>query len=170
MGCESLSLLCPSQFPCAFHNWEHLGLLYTLGLTFLKSIVYKYKNGIQPTGSNCFPYQQKAKLDVLDLEKQCFPKGIFRVALAIIFILLLTFTTIPMSKQSCPKMRREPGEGEEDQRSGQYNVDTSFTDTSGKCLLAHEWPHLHTLLTQYLSLGLQQFSQHSPEEGRRRQP
>lgn len=104
---------------------------------------------------------------MLDLEKQCFPKGVFQGNSGYNFYSAADFHHNSHEQAVLPQNEREPGEGEEKVRGGgQYNVDTSFTDTSGKCLLAHEWPHLHTLLTQYLSLGLQPFSQHSPEEGR----
>lgn len=104
---------------------------------------------------------------MLDLEtRSASLKGFYRVILAIIFALLLTFTTTPVYMQSCSRMRERMDEGEEkDGGSGQYDLDASFTNTSGKFLLAHECSHLHTLLMKHLFLRLQQFSQLSREEG-----
>ena len=105
-------------------------------------------------------------LDVLDLEIQCFPKGVFQGNSVYNFCSAADFHHNSHQQAVLPKNERETGEGEEKVRGGgQYNLDASSTNTSGKCLLAHEWPYLHTLLTQCLSPGLQQFSQHSPEEG-----
>lgn len=100
-------------------------------------------------------------------DTQCFPKRVLRGNSGYNFCPAAHFHHHSRVHAVLLKNERERmDEGEEkDGGSGQYDLDASFTNTSGKFLLDHECSHLHTLLMQHLFLRLQQFSQLSREEG-----
>lgn len=160
----SVSMWWAVTIPLCFPYCEHPDLMFVFWnlktFFFLKSIVCKCKNGAQSTSSKCYPPRRKEIFGVLGLEKwHCLPKGVLWGNSG-----CNVCPAADSHHNSCayvvlPKNEwMDIGEGED--RGGGCR---SWMPLLPALL---EWSHLSIVLMQHLSLGLQQLSQLSGEEGR----